>query len=261
MNNKSDSQNDNRPERNVAYIYSSQYIETCDSLSKVPNRASMVHSLIEAYGLLKHMSVVKPRVATMEDMAVFHTDSYLEHLHKISEEGDNDDPQSIDFGLGYDCPVVEGIFDYAAAVGGATLTAARCLLDGKCKVAINWAGGWHHAKKDEASGFCYVNDAVLGILKLREKYERVLYVDVDLHHGDGVEDAFSFTSKVMTVSLHKFSPGFFPGTGDLCDNGLGKGAGTLSIFPWMMALEMIGTSRCSPVLCRKCMHCLTRKQL
>ncbi|KTF92962.1 hypothetical protein cypCar_00018806 [Cyprinus carpio] len=65
--------------------------------------------------------------------------------------------------------------------------------------------------RDEASGFCYVNDAVLGILKLREKYERVLYVDVDLHHGDGVEDAFSFTSKVMTVSLHKFSPGFFPG--------------------------------------------------
>ncbi|KAG5852133.1 hypothetical protein ANANG_G00059210 [Anguilla anguilla] len=222
MSSKSDSQNGNRPERNVAYIYSSQFIQTCDSLSKVPNRASMVHSLIEAYGLLKHMSVVKPRLATMEDMAVFHTEAYLEHLQKISEDGDNDDPQSVDFGLGYDCPVVEGIFDYAAAVGS-TLTAAQCLLDGKSKVAINWAGGWHHAKKDEASGFCYINDAVLGILKLREKYERVLYVDVDLHHGDGVEDAFSFTSKVMTVSLHKFSPGFFPGTGDLCDTGLGKG--------------------------------------
>uniref|UniRef100_A0A3Q2UMF6 Histone deacetylase 8 n=1 Tax=Fundulus heteroclitus TaxID=8078 RepID=A0A3Q2UMF6_FUNHE len=186
-------------------------------------QASMVHSLIEAYGLLQHMSVVKPRAATMEEMAMFHTDSYLQHLHKISQDGDNDDPQSADFGLGYDCPVVEGIFDYAAAVGGATLTAAECLLDQKCEVAINWAGGWHHAKKDEASGFCYINDAVLGILKLREKYERVLYVDVDLHHGDGVEEAFSFTSKVMTVSLHKFSPGFFPGTGDLRDTGLGKG--------------------------------------
>uniref|UniRef100_A0A3P9IH00 histone deacetylase n=1 Tax=Oryzias latipes TaxID=8090 RepID=A0A3P9IH00_ORYLA len=118
--------------RRVAYVYSAQLLETCDTLSKVPKRASMVHSLIEAYGLLDHM-------------------------------------------------------------------------------------------RDEASGFCYVNDAVLGILKLREKYERVLYVDVDLHHGDGVEEAFSFTSKVMTVSLHKFSPGFFPGTGDLCDTGLGKG--------------------------------------
>uniref|UniRef100_A0A673AV89 Histone deacetylase 8 n=1 Tax=Sphaeramia orbicularis TaxID=375764 RepID=A0A673AV89_9TELE len=167
--------------------------------------------------------IVKPTVARIEEMAMFHTDSYLEHLHRISQDGDNDDPQSGEYGLGYDCPIVEGIFDYAAAVGGATLTAAQSLLDQNCEVAINWAGGWHHAKKDEASGFCYVNDAVLGILKLREKYERVLYVDVDLHHGDGVEDAFSFTSKVMTVSLHKFSPGFFPGTGDLRDTGLGKG--------------------------------------
>ncbi|XP_061816882.1 histone deacetylase 8 [Nerophis lumbriciformis] len=220
---KGDSVNHSYSKRNVAYVFSQEYIETCDSLSKVPNRASMVHSLIEAYGLLKHMSIVKPQVASIEDMAMFHTDSYLEHLHKISQDGDNDDPQSVDYGLGYDCPVVEGIFEYAAAVGGATLTAAQCLLDQTSDVAINWAGGWHHAKKDEASGFCYVNDIVLGILKLREKYDRVLYVDVDLHHGDGVEDAFSFTSKVMTVSLHKFSPGFFPGTGDVADTGLGKG--------------------------------------
>ncbi|XP_067378807.1 histone deacetylase 8 isoform X2 [Channa argus] len=220
---RGDSDEDRCSQRRVAYVYSPEYIETCDTLCKVPNRASMVHSLIEAYGLLKHMSIVKPHVATIEEMAKFHTDSYLEHLHKISQDGDNEDPQSVDYGLGYDCPVVEGIFDYAAAVGGATLTAAQCLLDQKCDVALNWAGGWHHAKKDEASGFCYVNDAVLGILRLREKYKRVLYVDVDLHHGDGVEDAFSFTSKVMTVSLHKFSPGFFPGTGDLCDTGLGKG--------------------------------------
>ncbi|GAB0195324.1 histone deacetylase 8 [Grus japonensis] len=77
--------------------------------------------------------------------------------------------------------------------------------------------------RDEASGFCYLNDAVLGILRLRQKFDRVLYIDLDLHHGDGVEDAFSFTSKVMTVSLHKFSPGFFPGTGDVTDVGLGKG--------------------------------------
>ncbi|XP_050757730.1 histone deacetylase 8 isoform X1 [Gymnogyps californianus] len=78
-------------------------------------------------------------------------------------------------------------------------------------------------RRDEASGFCYLNDAVLGILRLRQKFDRVLYIDLDLHHGDGVEDAFSFTSKVMTVSLHKFSPGFFPGTGDVTDVGLGKG--------------------------------------
>uniref|UniRef100_A0A674HFJ3 Histone deacetylase 8 n=1 Tax=Taeniopygia guttata TaxID=59729 RepID=A0A674HFJ3_TAEGU len=192
------------------YVYSPEYVTLCDSLCKVPKRASMVHSLIEAYCLLDQMKIVKPKVASMEEMASFHTDAYLQHLQKVSEEGDDDHPESVEYGLGYDCPATEGIFEYAAAVGGATITAAECLLDGKCKVAINWPGGWHHAKKDEASGFCYLNDAVLGILRLRQKFDRVLYIDLDLHHGD-VEDAFSFTSKVMTVSLHKFSPGFFPG--------------------------------------------------
>uniref|UniRef100_A0A8L0DQ11 histone deacetylase n=1 Tax=Oncorhynchus mykiss TaxID=8022 RepID=A0A8L0DQ11_ONCMY len=94
-----------------------------------------------------HLSlcVVKPHVATIKEMAKFHTDSrYLEHLHKISQDGDNDDPQSGDFGLGYDCPVVEGIYDYATAVGGATLTAPQCLLDKRGEVAIDWSGGWHH---------------------------------------------------------------------------------------------------------------------
>ncbi|KAM5145449.1 histone deacetylase 8 [Mantella aurantiaca] len=206
------------------YIHSRDYAELCDSIqSKVPRRASMVHSLIEAYGLLRDMRVLKPRVATMEEMATFHTDAYLEHLRKVSEEGDNDDPETLEYGLGYDCPITEGIYDYAAAVGGATLTAVEQLMEGRARIAMNWPGGWHHAKKDEASGFCYLNDAVLGILKLRQKYERVLYIDLDLHHGDGVEDAFSFTSKVMTVSLHKYSPGFFPGTGDVTDVGLGKG--------------------------------------
>ncbi|KAM4818567.1 histone deacetylase 8 [Thomomys bottae] len=214
--------NGGKPLRPV-YIYSPEYVSVCDSLTKVPKRASMVHSLIEAYALHKHMRIVKPKVASMEDMATFHTDAYLQHLQKISQEGDEDHPDSIEYGLGYDCPATEGIFEFAAAVGGATITAAQCLMDGICKVAINWSGGWHHAKKDEASGFCYLNDAVLGILRLRRKFERILYVDLDLHHGDGVEDAFSFTSKVMTVSLHKFSPGFFPGTGDVSDVGLGKG--------------------------------------
>ncbi|XP_006896049.1 PREDICTED: histone deacetylase 8-like [Elephantulus edwardii] len=129
------------------YIYSPEYVRICDSLVKVPKRASMVHSLIEAYALHKQMRIVKPKVASMEEMATFHTDAYLQHLQKVSQEGDDDHPDSIEYGLGYDCPATEGIFDYAAAVGGATITAAQCLIDENCKVAINWSGGWHHAKK------------------------------------------------------------------------------------------------------------------
>ena len=77
-------------------------------------------------------------------------------------------------------------------------------------IAINWAGGLHHAKRASASGFCYVDDCVLGILKLLERYERVMYIDIDIHHGDGVEEAFYTSDRVMTVSFHKHGQ-FFPG--------------------------------------------------
>jgi histone deacetylase 1/2 len=93
---------------------------------------------------------------------------------------------------------------------------------GLCDIAINWAGGLHHAKKSEASGFCYVNDIVLGILELLRYYARVLYIDIDVHHGDGVEEAFYTTDRVMTVSFHKYGE-FFPGTGELKDVGVQKG--------------------------------------
>jgi acetoin utilization deacetylase AcuC-like enzyme len=76
------------------------------------------------------------------------------------------------------------------------------VISQKTDIAINWAGGLHHAKKKEASGFCYVNDIVLCILELLKFYPRVIYIDVDVHHGDGVEEAFYLTNRVMTVSYH-----------------------------------------------------------
>ncbi|KAI2600011.1 histone deacetylase 8 [Homo sapiens] len=81
------------------YIYSPEYVSMCDSLAKIPKRASMVHSLIEAYALHKQMRIVKPKVASMEEMATFHTDAYLQHLQKVSQEGDDDHPDSIEYGL------------------------------------------------------------------------------------------------------------------------------------------------------------------
>jgi histone deacetylase 1/2 len=119
-------------------------------------------------------------------------------------------------------------------------------------IAINWTGGLHHAKKSEASGFCYINDIVLAILELLKyvfriklridrlfyfilllifrHHDRVLYIDIDIHHGDGVEEAFYCTNRVMTVSLHKFG-NFFPGTGDLRDVGHGEGKNYSVNFP------------------------------
>jgi histone deacetylase 1/2 len=98
-----------------------------------------------------------------------------------------------------DCPVFGGLFDFCRLYAGASVQAARRLNDGLADIAINWGGGLHHAKKSEASGFCYVNDLVLAILELLKRHARVLYIDIDVHHGDGVEEAFYLTDRVMTV--------------------------------------------------------------
>ncbi|XP_071078644.1 histone deacetylase 8-like [Haliotis cracherodii] len=209
----------------VGYVYSETYVNICDKMPRVELRASMVHSLIEAYGLVKYMKVIPPREATASELLQFHSSEYIEFLEKISDQEDEEkyDQEAEQFGLTYDCPVHVGVYEYAVLVAGATIRAAELLVDGSCDIAMNWCGGWHHAKRDSASGFCYINDIVLGILKLRQRFDRVLYVDIDLHHGDGVEDAFCTTSKVLTVSFHKYLSGFFPGTGSLSDVGVCKG--------------------------------------
>ena len=127
-----------------------------------------------------------------------------------------------------DCPVFDGMYEYCQVrflptwavcslskrtshvssmqrihflqlYAGGSRDGALYLMEGKAEIAFNWAGGMHHAKRAEASGFCYVNDIVLGILELLKHYQRVLYVDIDIHHGDGVEEAFYLTDRVMTV--------------------------------------------------------------
>lgn len=121
-----------------------------------------------------------------------------------------------------DCPVFDGMFEYFRIYSGGSVGGAQLINEGSADVVCNWSGGMHHAKKSEASGFCYINDIVLGILELLKVHQRVLYVDIDIHHGDGVEEAFYTTDRVMTVSFHKYGD-FFPGTGAVTDVGHGKG--------------------------------------
>ncbi len=125
---------------------------------------------------------------------------------------------------GDDCPGFEGLYEFCSISAGGSIAAAQSLNSGQADIAINWAGGLHHAKKREASGFCYVNDIVLAILELLRAHVRVLYIDIDIHHGDGVEEAFYSTDRVLTASFHKYGD-FFPGTGDVKDRGIKKGKG------------------------------------
>ncbi|KAJ1934800.1 histone deacetylase, partial [Linderina macrospora] len=127
------------------------------------------------------------------------------------------------FNIGDDCPIFDGMWDFCQIYSGASIEAARKLISGSCDIAVNWMGGLHHAKKYEPSGFCYVNDIVLAILQLLRYYPRVLYVDIDIHHGDGVQEAFYTTDRVMTVSFHKYNGDFFPGTGAIDEMGSGLG--------------------------------------
>lgn len=115
------------------------------------------------------------------------------------------------------------MYDFCRSYAGASLAGARKLASGQTDIAVNWSGGLHHAKKCEASGFCYINDIVLGILELLRVHPRVLYIDIDIHHGDGVQEAFYNSNRVMTVSFHKYGNDFFPCTGDITEIGTGLG--------------------------------------
>ncbi|XP_039255527.2 histone deacetylase 8-like isoform X1 [Styela clava] len=209
----------------IAYIWHKDYVNESDRYIPTTNRNVMVHLLIEAYGLLDNMMTVTPKKASIQDLAAFHSMDYLNFLSNPNSNRDEDsiNDENDDYGLEYDCPIQDGIIEYCQRVAGGTIEAARMLNNGFCKTAIHWLGGWHHAKRSNAAGFCYVNDCVLGIIELRKKFERVLYIDLDLHHGDGVQDAFCGTNKVLTFSIHKFEPGFFPGTGSDKEIGYGKG--------------------------------------
>ena len=136
----------------------------------------------------------------------FHSEEYIEFLARVSPNNIQSFSKSLThYNVGAaDCPVFDGLYDFCARYTGASLDAAEKLVNDQADIAINWSGGLHHAKKFEASGFCYVNDIVVAILELLKYHPRVLYIDIDIHHGDGVQEAFYLTDRVMTVSFHKY---------------------------------------------------------
>ncbi|GAA5967732.1 hypothetical protein JCM11641_005748 [Rhodosporidiobolus odoratus] len=285
--------------RRVAYLHSRQLLHAADQLPANEGRASLVHHLISALGLLQDTNgdnpqdeqararIVQPREAIKDELCRFHDPKYVDTLlgqetdaadSSGSEESDDSavspyEPTyglsrlasssapprkrqktstSTSLGLQDDCPLFLSLALYSTLVAGASMTAARLLRDGEADIAISWAGGRHHAKRGEASGFCYVNDIVLAIMELKraprspppppassdhpsppasppwpppppqtmaKRFSRILYLDLDLHHGDGVESAFFTTPSVLTLSIHLHAPLFFPASGALFSTG------------------------------------------
>ncbi len=189
-------------------------------------RNRMAYDLMDAYGLLAlpDMQVRDCLPATDEQLLSFHTPEYIARLKEFSS---SEEPRAdFRFGLGdADCPVFKGLYDYAALGAGATLEAVRLVEEEGFDVAFNMNGGWHHAHPGRASGFSYINDVVVAINWLVARGRRVLYLDIDAHHGDGVQEAYYGTDQVLTISIHESGIYFYPGTGFEDETGEGRGSG------------------------------------
>nr|AIG55966.1 secreted protein [Achlya hypogyna] len=208
----------------VALVFSSAYALAASQLPVHQDRECMTFSLLQHLGLLGNMHVVAPTPATVADLSWFHSSRYIAAL-QTAEALSRD--EELEFGLTDDAYVFPRLFEYCTYVAGASITAAALLsgADRRVDVAIHWGGGRHHAMKDRASGFCYVNDVVLAVETLLRKSPdaKVVVFDIDIHHGDGVESAFYYSSRVFTVSFHKFARGFFPNSGAPTRIGAGPG--------------------------------------
>lgn len=197
-------------------------------------QASRVYELISSYDLLEHLTVHPSKLATKDHLKLCHSGDYIAALetNESASEEDTVTEGEEEFGLSYDCPRIPKLLQFCMRIAGGTLSAAEALISGAA-VAVNWCGGWHHAQRDSAAGFCYVNDIVIGIQRLLQAdFQRVLYVDLDIHHGDGVEAAFASTKRVFTLSFHQHEVGFYPGTGEQVQEGIGTAKGYAVNFPF-----------------------------
>jgi len=191
-----------------------------------PARLRLTFELIEALGLLPMEGArrVEARLAEESELLLFHTPEYIKVL-KEANTGIIPVGASA-FGLGFgDNPVFKGVYEWSRYSTGASVQAAGLVAGGEASVAFNICGGLHHAMPSRASGFCYLNDAAVAIRYLVNMGKRVAYVDIDAHHGDGVEYAFYDTDRVLTISLHESGQWLFPGTGFVTDTGVGEGKG------------------------------------
>ncbi|MBL7179517.1 MAG: acetoin utilization protein AcuC [Pseudomonadota bacterium] len=189
-------------------------------------RLQLTMDLIGAYGLFNPCEDpwVEAREADEQDLLRVHKPEYLEILKQANTGQVPSEAWQYGLGSG-DNPVFAGLYDWSILVAGATMECIRQVRDANRRIAFNIAGGLHHALPGRASGFCYINDPAVGIAKMVLDGLRVVYLDIDVHHGDGVEAVFYNTDQVLTISLHQHGHTLFPGTGFPDEMGQGAGRG------------------------------------
>ncbi|UAL46558.1 acetoin utilization protein AcuC [Sutcliffiella horikoshii] len=189
-------------------------------------RVKLTYDLLQKSNLLSAQDIVPPRMATDEELALIHDPRYIEAV-KLAGKGVLPKEKANNYGLGTeDTPIFPNMHEASALLVGGTLTAVDQVMTGKSEHALNLGGGLHHGFRGKASGFCIYNDTAVAIKYLQEKYgARVLYVDTDAHHGDGVQWAFYEDPNVCTLSIHETGRYLFPGTGNVNERGQGDGYG------------------------------------
>jgi acetoin utilization protein AcuC len=188
-----------------------------------PIRLDLTIRLARELGVLDRLDITAPEPADETQLLTIHDADYLAAVRTASEH-----PDFSGFGLGTtDDPVFAGMYEASALVAGGSAQAALRMWNGEVDHAVNIAGGLHHAMRDHASGFCIFNDVVLAIRTLLDAgVSKIAYVDIDVHHGDGVQAAFYDDPRVLTVSLHQDPRTLFPGTGLPSEIGSGQAEGS-----------------------------------
>ena len=217
-----------------------------------PIRVKLAVDLIKSTGLIEHSHLVPPRAATIDELALVHSREYIDLVRKLSDPAGRRhvSPDEID-AAGFasaDNPISDELHEGTSLVVGASMVAAEAIDSGAALHVFSPSGGLHHAHRDRASGFCTYNDAAVACRWLKDRGHRVAYVDVDVHHGDGVEAIFQSDPDVLTISLHESGRWLFPGTGFPQDSGVGAGKGSAANMPfvpftwdepWLMAFDRV----------------------
>jgi acetoin utilization protein AcuC len=200
-----------------------------------PERVLLTYENIRRLGLIgrEHVQEVPSRSATDSEILAVHDSDFVEVVKGI-DAGAVDEGRGLEYGLGTpDDPIFAGMHVASAAVCGASIAAAEAVASGAFQHSFNPAGGLHHARRREASGFCIYNDPAAAIAKVLELHPdwRVLYLDVDVHHGDGVQWLFYDEPRVLTISFHQSGRYLYPGTGFEDEIGAGDARGTAANIP------------------------------
>lgn len=195
-------------------------------------RLILTKDLLNCIDALNDEDIIPPRIATEDEIALCHDRKYIEIVKKAGK-GLLTPEQAQPYGIGTeDTPIFKDMHEASSLLVGGTLQAVDYVMQGKSRHALNLGGGLHHGFQGRASGFCIYNDSSIAIRYIQEKYHaRVLYVDTDAHHGDGVQWTFYDDPSVCTLSIHETGRYLFPGTGNINERGNGQGYGTSFNFP------------------------------